>query len=170
MASHRRDIAPVDPCFPPTPSPSPAEQVHPHSSSDVQPGSDGFTQDEILDAIKPKPEQPWQPPKDYLESDIRDLQPGRQHVKFAGRVANMFGMPVSSKGPRSAKGCIKLRVKDDTSVITVRVYYESKQSCLRLGSLVSIWTRSGELMEKKALTAYLPDFGYSLQWSKWRSL
>ncbi|GAB7365615.1 hypothetical protein MBLNU230_g6684t1 [Neophaeotheca triangularis] len=129
--------------FPPTPQTSPQKQPlgssPQHSARPSQPG-DGFTEEEIRDALKPKPAQPWTPTTDYAESNISHLTPGPRAVTFMGRVANIFDVGNTPKTPRSAKGCVKLCVKDDTAAITVRVWYAHRLPNLRLGSLLSIWT------------------------------
>ncbi|KAK3068632.1 hypothetical protein LTR53_013649 [Teratosphaeriaceae sp. CCFEE 6253] len=117
--------------FPPTPSSSPTK---------VDRGSDGFTEDEISLALQPTPAEPWHPSGDYAECDIRDLDPGPKAVTFMGRVCNLYDVVNTPKTPRSAKGCVKLCVKDDTGAITVRLWYAERMLPLRLGSLVSIWT------------------------------
>lgn len=129
--------------FPPTPKTSPQKQVASsclqRSASPTKTG-DGFTEEEIRDALKPRPAQQWQPVTDYVECDIRDLATGPRAVTFMGRVANIFDLMNTPKTPKSAKGCIKLCVKDDTAAITVRVWFAHQLPDLRLGSLVSIWT------------------------------
>jgi hypothetical protein len=80
---------------------------------------DGFTAEEVQEALKPKPAEPWHPQTEYAELDIRDLEPGPKAVTFMGRVANIFDVANTTKTPRSAKGCVKLCVKDDRAAITV---------------------------------------------------
>ena len=80
---------------------------------------DGFTAEEIQEALKPRPAEPWHPQTEYAELDIRDLEPGPKAVTFMGRVANIFDVANTPKTPRSAKGCVKLCVKDDRAAITV---------------------------------------------------
>ncbi|EMC99041.1 hypothetical protein BAUCODRAFT_103758 [Baudoinia panamericana UAMH 10762] len=108
--------------------------------SSTLPVGDGFTADELADALRPKPAEPWHPAVDYDECDIRDLNPGPKAVTFMGRVANIVDVLNTPKTPRSAKGCVKLCIKDDTGAITVRLWYAVKPLNLRLGSLVSVWT------------------------------
>ena len=126
--------------LPPTPSTSSTKDA-PSSSF-----GDGFTTEEVQEALRPTPLKPWQPPGDYTEVDIRDLYPGPQAVTFMGRVANIYDVANSPKSPRSAKGCVKLTVKDDGGAITVRVWYASRYPHVRLGSLVSVWTSHSELV------------------------
>lgn len=124
--------------FPPTASSSsPTKAI---SSSSY---GDGFTAKELEDAAKPLPLKPWQPEVDYADCEIRDLYPGPRCVTFMGRVANMFDVSNAPKTPRSAKGCVKLCVKDDHGAITVRVWYANRYPRVRLGSLVSVWTNHG---------------------------
>jgi hypothetical protein len=43
--------------------------------------------------------------------------------------------------PQSAKGCLKLLVKDDTATLLVKLWYTSpKTYALRLGTLLTVWT------------------------------
>ena len=80
---------------------------------------DGFTAAEVHEALKPKLAEPWHPPGEYAECEIRDLYPGPRAVSFMGRIANIFDVVSTPKTPRSAKGCVKLCVKDDKAAITV---------------------------------------------------
>ncbi|KAK1084900.1 hypothetical protein LTR48_005026, partial [Friedmanniomyces endolithicus] len=120
--------------FSPTPQSSPAKRP---SVDDI---GDGFTAEEIQVALQPKLPGPWQPPGKYTESDICDLRPGPKAVMFMGRVCNLFDVANTPKTPRSARGCVKLCVKDETGATTVRLWYAYHMPALRLGSLVSIWT------------------------------
>jgi hypothetical protein len=130
--------------FSPTPaSSSPTKQAQAPSSSI----GDGFTSEEVQEALKPAPVEPWQPKVDYLECEIRDLHPGPRTVTFMGRVANIFDVANAPKTPRSAKGCVKLCVKDDHDAVTVRVWYANHFPHVRLGSLVSVWTNHSRFLE-----------------------
>jgi hypothetical protein len=130
--------------FSPTPAPSsPTKQ--PPSSSSI---GDGFTSEEVQEALKPAPVEPWQPKVDYLECEIRDLHPGPRAVTFMGRVANIFDVANAPKTPRSAKGCVKLCVKDDHDAVTVRVWYANHYPHVRLGSLVSVWTNHSRFWKR----------------------
>ena len=140
MGGNSKSDAPIQAFFPPTPNSSPTKVSPPTSGS--APG-DGFTSDEIAEALRPKPAAPWQPTTEYEESDICDLYPGPKAVTFMGRVCNIFDVANTPKTPRSAKGCVKLCVKDDTGAITLRLWYASAMPDLRLGSLVSVWTNHG---------------------------
>ena len=124
--------------FPPTPQSSPAKRP---AAEDI---GDGFTAEEIQVALQPKLPEPWQPPGKYTESDICDLRPGPKAVTFMGRVCNLFDVANTPKTPRSARGCVKLCVKDETGATTVRLWYAHQMPALRLGSLVSIWTTHSE--------------------------
>ncbi|KAK5704544.1 hypothetical protein LTR17_021813 [Elasticomyces elasticus] len=116
--------------FPPTPQTSPVKHEV----------GDGFTAEELQLALQPKPAEPWHPPTEYKECDIRDLYPGPKAVTFMGRVCNLFDVMNTPKNERSAKGCLKLCIKDDTGALTVRLWYADHVPLLRLGSLVTIWT------------------------------
>ncbi|KAM0720908.1 hypothetical protein Q7P37_003193 [Cladosporium fusiforme] len=134
----------------------------PNSSTTKQTSSspigDGFTATEIENGMKPVPEKPWQPEADYAECEIRELYPGPRAVTFMGRVANIFDVSNAPKSPRSAKGCVKLCVKDDHGAVTVRVWYANRYPHVRLGSLVSVWTNhisNGESGNMSSTTAPL---------------
>ncbi|KAI6890359.1 hypothetical protein KC318_g14656 [Hortaea werneckii] len=125
-------------CYPPTPDSSPTKPTAALLSGPSV--GDGFTSQEKSDALKPDFAQPWVPPADYEECQIRELHPGPQAVTFMGRVANIFDIANTPKTARSAKGCVKLCIKDETGAITVRVWFASQIPVIRLGLLVSIWS------------------------------
>lgn len=106
--------------FSPTSGSSPIKSTPTIAPSSHAPIGDGFTAEEVQDALKPKPAEPWHPATEYAELEIRDLELGPRAVTFMGRVANIFDVANTPKIPRSAKGCIKLCVKDDRAAITVR--------------------------------------------------
>ena len=154
MAARGKVDAAIQNYFLPTPNVSPFKSdPSPHKSD--TPRGDGFTAEEVQQALAPEPAQPWCPRGEYLECDIRDLHPGPRAVTFMGRVANIFDVVNSPKTPKSAKGCVKLCVKDDTGAITVRsnlstddlllivlqvrLWYASRVPTLKLGCLVSVW-------------------------------
>lgn len=127
--------------FCPSPAPfrsSPTKQ-DPNSSI-----GDGFTSQEVEEALKSTPPKIWQPEVEYADCEIRDLYPGPRAVTFMGRIANIFDVANAPKTPRSAKGCLKLCVKDDRDAITIRLWYANRFPNIRLGSLVSVWTNHSE--------------------------
>lgn len=126
------------------PTAAPSASSCPIKGSSSPSFGDGFTTEEVEEALKPSQAKAWQPPSDYTEIEIRDLSPGPQAVTFMGRVANIYDVVNSPKTPRSAKGCLKLTVKDDRGAITVRVWYASRYPVVRLGALVSVWTSHSE--------------------------
>lgn len=140
MASLHKNSS-IQAFFNPTPSSS-----SPNKQDSSPAIGDGFTSDELKEALKPPPAQPWQPQVDYLECEIRDLYPGPRAVTFMGRVANIFDLANAPKTPRSAKGCVKLCVKDDHDMVTVRVWYANRYPQVRLGSLVSVWTNHSQCL------------------------
>lgn len=139
MAPTTRSDASIQAFFPPTPRPSPKKAMT-TSRPVVDAIGDGFTTEEIYEALRPAPALQWQPTEEYTECDIKELLPGSKPVSFMGRVANIFDVAQTPKTPKSAKGCLKLCVKDDHAAITVRVWYADGVPNLRIGSLVSIWT------------------------------
>lgn len=103
------------------PQTSPVERpsVPPESDHPSPPTGDGFTPSEVQEALKPNSMETWQPTIEYAERDIRDLCPGPGAIVFTGRVAGLHDAIHIPKTPQSAKGCVKLCVKDDTGAITV---------------------------------------------------
>ena len=104
-------------CYPPTPDSSPTKPTAALLSGPYV--GDGFTSQEKSDALMPDFAQPWVPPADYEECQIRELHPEPRAVTFMGRVANIFDIVNTPKTARSAKGCVKLCIKDETGAITV---------------------------------------------------
>lgn len=124
----------------PTTYSSPMKKQPVSSSSADAPVGDGFTAEEVQEALKPKHMDSWHPDHEYADCDVGSLQPGPQAVTFMGRIANIYDVANTQKTPRSAKGCVKLCVKDCEAAITVRLWYASRLPTLRLGLQVSIWT------------------------------
>lgn len=91
----------------------------PAKPSSIVPNGDGFTAEEVQAALRPEAPEPWHPNEDYADCEISDLYAGPRAVTFSGRVANIFDSANTPKTPRSAKGCVKLCVKDGSSAITV---------------------------------------------------
>jgi hypothetical protein len=143
MASLHKNSSIQDFFTPTTPSSSPLTKQA--SSSSI---GDGFTAEEIEEALVPAAVEPWLPKVDYLECEIRDLHPGPRAVTVMGRVANIFDVVYAPKTPRSAKGCLKLCVKDDRDAVTVRVWYADRCPRVKLGSLVSVWTNHSRCPSK----------------------
>ena len=160
MGSSGRGDASIQAFFPPTPNPSPTKSITPSTQTSDATVGDGFTAEEVKEALKPRPAEPWHPQVEYAECEIRDLYPGPRAVTSMGRIANVFDVANAPKTPKSAKGCFKLCVKDDKAAVTVshmscfiprassrvltliqvRLWYAVRPPILRLGSLVSIWT------------------------------
>ncbi|KAH9826196.1 hypothetical protein Tdes44962_MAKER03714 [Teratosphaeria destructans] len=127
----------IQACYPPTPSASSDKAACSSSQAVV---GDGFTAEELEDALRPRSTADWHPQVEYAECSIRDLYPGPRAVTFMGRVANLYDAANTPKTLKSAKGCMKLCVKDETAAITVRWWFAQAMPQLRLGSLVTIWT------------------------------
>lgn len=141
-----------------TPITSPAKPAS--TTSLAAPIGDGFTFEEVQDRLQLKAFASWHPAEDYVDCEIRDLYAGPRAVSFMGRVANIFDSANTRRTPRSAKGCIKLCVKDGGSAITVcflpsnifarltpekvRLWYTSLIPRIQLGNAVSIWTNHSE--------------------------
>ncbi|KAF2173008.1 hypothetical protein M409DRAFT_62645 [Zasmidium cellare ATCC 36951] len=139
MVGTGRGDASIQQFFLPTPHSSPAKKQAVSLTSDPLVG-DGFTSQEVQEALKPKPIDSWHPDHEYVDCGISALQPGPQAVTFMGRIANIYDVVNTPKTPRSAKGCVKLCVKDCDAAITVRLWYASRMPNLRLGQQISIWT------------------------------
>jgi len=84
--------------------------------------------------------QTWTPNSDYIRYEIADLLPGPGRICVSGRIANMFDLGYLHKMPYGAKGCLKLLVRDDTGVLTVRLWYVHPPVDLLLSGLVTVWT------------------------------
>ena len=83
-----------------------------------RPVGDGFTQDEVTDALK-APADDWKPQRPYDTYTIDELRPGHTNaVTFVCRVVNMYD-GTSWVSAAKAKGYLKLSVRDDTGVATV---------------------------------------------------
>lgn len=137
-------------------SPSP-KKSGPAVISEPEAG-DGFAASEKDAVLHPNMASmnPWQPVAEYKKVHIGELMPGPQQITFVGRIVNFYHQPSSSKMPRTARGCYKTIVKDDTGAITVRftstfidqiltlekvrLWYANLCYPLVLGQLVSVWT------------------------------
>jgi len=117
MATGKNDVS-IQAFFSSAPSNSPRKIPPSSNVSDITVG-DGFTPEELQNALRPKPNEPWYPSLDYEDFSIRDLCPGPRAVSFMGRIANIFDVANTPKTARSATGCVKLCIKDDTGAITV---------------------------------------------------
>ena len=91
----------------------------PSWSSAIHEG-DGFTTEELNQALHPPVDENWVPEREYDEREIVDLVPGPGCVMFSGRVANCYDQKNTSKSPHAAKGCLKIIVKDDNGAVTVK--------------------------------------------------
>ena len=80
---------------------------------------DGFTAAEIEATLHPSSLPKWQPRGTYDDADIGSLAPGPRCLTLIGRVVNIYDQHTPSNKPQAAKGCLKLKVKDDTGVIEV---------------------------------------------------
>ena len=59
-----------------------------------------------------------------------------------GRIANLYDMPKPSRNPKSAQGCVRITLVDDTGAMTVRLWYANTAwgARLKLGMLATVWT------------------------------
>jgi hypothetical protein len=80
---------------------------------------DGFTDLELRSDDLPASEQ-WQPQNDFEDVNIGELSPGPRRVSFTARVVNVYDQIVHSKVQKSARGCLKVLVKDDSALLLVR--------------------------------------------------
>ncbi|KAF2666878.1 hypothetical protein BT63DRAFT_441918 [Microthyrium microscopicum] len=110
-----------------------------NTSLACEPG-EGFTQEEIESVLHPQVDNTWTPDAPYEHVDIDELDAGPRCVLITGRIVNFYNQPATQKRPQSAKGCLRLLVKDDTGVMTVRLWYSHMEYKLQLGQIVSIWT------------------------------
>lgn len=116
------------------------------------PIGDGFTPEEVQEALQPKASESWHPAEDYADCEISDLYAGPRAVSFMGRVANIFDSANTPKTPRSAKGCIKLCVKDGGSAITV---CSPDRSCFRNANVKRF--ASGMQVKSRAYSLVTPS-------------
>lgn len=79
---------------------------------------DGVTEAELKN-IETRTPVDWHPQHDYEDVSISDLAPGPRRVSFTARVVNIYDQNVNSKMLKSAKGCLKVLVKDDSALILV---------------------------------------------------
>jgi hypothetical protein len=99
---------------------SPPTTIRP-SSPKAKPG-DGFTDAELDAVLHPEIDTSWTPAQEYHEFDIIDLEPGPRCITVHGRIANFYDHTGSSRKPKSARGSIKLILKDDTGALTVHTF------------------------------------------------
>jgi hypothetical protein len=93
-------------------------QVDKVSALEIPTRGDGFTEEELADALDPL-NRKWNPERDYQEFTIASLVTGPKAVTFIGRIVNfttLFGH--SPKQPRAA-GWHYMLVKDDSAAISV---------------------------------------------------
>jgi len=83
--------------------------------------------------------QAWKSSSDYIRYEIADLLPGPGRVSVSGRIANIFDLGYLYRMPYGAKGCLKLLVKDDTGLLTVKLWYTQPPIDLHLGRLITLW-------------------------------
>ncbi|KAL1998817.1 hypothetical protein VTN02DRAFT_5532 [Thermoascus thermophilus] len=97
--------------------------------------------DEIRDGFSvDDPSSSWKPRQNYEDVLIGELTPGPRRVTFMARVVNIYDLPVASKSPRAAKGCLQVLAKDHTGCILIRLWYIDLEYNLGLGSLFTVWT------------------------------
>lgn len=132
---------------------SPTKVIPPESPP--VPG-DGFTAEELDNALLPVRQDNWTPRGVYDEYEIDALMFGLNRVKIVGRLVNMFESSHTTKLPKGLGGSVHLVVKDDTGAVTVsirfvvcstthtkrskiRLSYTLPPTELRLGRLVAVW-------------------------------
>ena len=81
--------------------------------------ANGCASQEIEGTISPEDDSKWKPPADYDLWDIAALLPGLSRVAVTGRIVNLHDQGAIDKMPRTAKGCLKLIIKDNTGLVTV---------------------------------------------------
>lgn len=166
-----------------TPATSPVK-----SEARDAPVGDGFTAEELQNALKPRPADIWHPGVteqctarsahlilimlefEYTDMEISDLIAGPRAVTFMGRVANMFDVANSPRTPRSAKGCVKLCIRDGSGAITVRLWWADRLPSIRLGSLVSIWANHSDCLSFTFRLVYKKLTIDSQQWRAWNAV
>ena len=81
---------------------------------------DGFTSEEITSVLEPTLHE-WHPRNAYEDTEIGALVPGPGCVTLTGRIVNLYDQQVLGEAPKAARGCLRLLVKDDTGVVSVRI-------------------------------------------------
>ena len=86
--------------------------------------NDGFTAEEVESFLKPTLPK-WRPQCEYEEMDIEALIPGPKCVVLMGRIVNFCEQIGAAQGkrPRSAQGCLRVTIKDDTGAFVVSKYF-----------------------------------------------
>jgi hypothetical protein len=104
--------------FEPTSSPSQSPRKNDLPIVRTTPAAigDGPTQSKVRNAAKLDPDG-RDPQHDYEAVSIGQLAPGPRRVSFTTRVVNLYDQSVNSKMQNSAKGCLKVLVKDDSAFI-----------------------------------------------------
>lgn len=125
MGGSSKTNASIQAYLTPSTSPIKGNGTTPDQQSHI---GDGFTNEEIREALNPAPVDSWHPTVEYADCEISDLYAGPRAVTFMGRVANIFDCSNTPKTPRSAKGCLKLCVKDGGAAITVSIFGSDKLS------------------------------------------
>jgi hypothetical protein len=124
-------------------APSPSRQTaltKAHLTSSPFPPDNGFTSSEHVRSISFSTLSQWSPERDYEEVSIGDLCPGPRWVTFTCRVVNIYDQAIESKMPHSAKGCLKVLVKDKSAAVLIKLWYATIAYDLRLGNLLTCWT------------------------------
>lgn len=137
---------------------------------------DGFTAAEIDAALHPTLAQTWQPSPTtkYDDLEISEIAPGPRCITFMGRIANVFDIANAARMPRTAKGCLRIVIKDDSGAVTVRrhmtsslyfrltehdiqarLWYSKVEYKLRLGQLVTVWATHVSADTRSGLTTAL---------------
>jgi hypothetical protein len=95
-------------------------QAVPQISEPTKPG-DGFTEEELADALDPLHRQ-WNPEREYEEISISQLIPGPRAITFVGRIVNLKTVAGRCAKQPKASGFHILIVKDDSAAISVRLF------------------------------------------------
>lgn len=101
--------------------------------------------------------QAWKSSSDYIRYEIADLLPGPGRVSVSGRIANIFDLGYLHRIPYGAKGCMKLLVKDDTGLLTVRLWYTQSPINLHLGRLITLWATHVSSSESGNILSAIPS-------------
>lgn len=104
------------------------------------PSSDGLASSERVRGVISILSSQWSPEHDYEDVSIGDLCPGPRWATFTCRVVNIYDQAVDSKMPHSAKGYLKVLVKDESATILIKLWYATMTYDLRLGNLLTCWT------------------------------
>ncbi|KAL8841516.1 MAG: hypothetical protein Q9170_000899 [Blastenia crenularia] len=121
---------------------------------------DGFTSDEVEATIRPTLHT-WTSPHHFEATQVNKLVSESKPVCLVGRLVNFYEPPAPKSMPYSAKGCLKVLMRDETGVMMIKLWYSNVDYQLRLGQLVSLWTSRVFVVDSAGFrSSILPSASY----------